>query len=210
MQDGSWRRIVWAFLGVAALYAAILGPVSAATVFHLRFDDDSSSDVIDLISDLPVGVLQEGTVRCDDTPGPTSVHATNALALDSQRGNGAKITGAILPFIFHDNTGDATLEFYAKVPAGQPHSSLFWTENGPPGAFGNFNIFWEAAFAGVSETVAGDVGGPNPIAGTPVGAADWDTLPDSALFPTEEWFHVAIVRTDLDGAGGIKCSGSGF
>lgn len=192
-------------LGVLLCFCMFAGEfLEADTIYHLRFEDDSPTEVFDSISGFAVGLLEEPTTLCDDTPGPTREDAINNFALDSQRGRGALVFGEQLPFIFHESQGDATLEWYAKVPSGQAHSSMFWTNDGNSGSSGTFNIFWEAGFAGVTQTVAGDVGGPNPIAGTPSGSADWATLPDSVLFPVEEWFHVAIVRTDMDGAGGSR------
>ena len=37
------------------------------------------------------------------------------------------------PFIFHDASGDRTVEWYMKVPQNGGHASIFWT-NGDSGA----------------------------------------------------------------------------
>ncbi len=122
----------------------------------------------------------------------------NQYSLDFTQGGFAHVNGH--GFIFHDpsvggSPGDATLEWFMKVPAPTGHSAMFWTNGGPADA-NRFNLFWNASFTGAPDSdrfvdggfrdptgAAHNVGGPGYNSGTPVSL--------------DEWHHFAIVRRDL-------------
>lgn len=174
--------------------------VAGSTVAHYRFEEGSGTSVINEVDGRSDGSMTGGGTFTSDTPGSVAGVANN-FAADFTNGF-ARITEQ--NFIFHEPNGDATVEWFAKVPAGHSHASFFWTENGE--GEGNMNLFWNASFAGQTDTVAADLWPDEPITGTINGETHWSTLDQSPPFPEDEWFHVAIVRTDTDGGAGTDFS----
>ena len=163
-----------------------------STLAYYRFEEGSGTDIVNSVNGIAEGTFQGGGFS-SDTPGLPG-GASNNFSGDFLTAGWGRMTNR--DFVFHEPQGDATLEWYAKVPAGTPHTSFFWTElNEAPN---NMNIFWNATFASAPETVGYDLRGSEPISG----GSDWSGLSQSPSFPTDEWFHVAIVRVDTDGAAG--------
>lgn len=168
---------------------------------YYRFEEGAGTNIFDTVSAEDDGDLAgSGAFYSTDVPGPLVNGLPNAHSLDFTQGGFALMNGH--GFIFHQPTaggaaGDATLEWFMKVPQPTGHSTMFWTTSSPVDA-NRFNIFWNASFTGAPDSdrfidadfrdpagTAHLIGGPGHNGGDPLSL--------------DEWHHVAIVRTDLGG-----------
>ncbi len=183
---------------LVCLLGSTLRSVEAQTLAHYRFEEGEGTDVVDSESGAIDGTLTEGSAFSDDVP-CLSGNLDNQFSADFTTGGFALMDGT--SFILHaadagGAEGDATLEWFMKLPAGQPHSSIFWT-NSDDGADSNrFNIFWNASFTGAagSDTfVSGDYKDP-------AGAGPQAISPHDNGLPivVGAWHHFAIVRTEQE------------
>jgi hypothetical protein len=171
--------------------------------FLTRFEDgipgDTLTDVLESISGTTGGVLTGAATFSADAP-VLSTGIDNNGSMDIQ-GGGALMTS---PFIFHDVSaggaeGDATLEWFQKVPGPHLHTSIFWTrENTNPDA-NRFNIYYNANFTnidGSDDFVNGDQRDPTGQIGD-IGVAS-----GGIALPHGFWYSMHITRTLLAGGNG--------
>jgi hypothetical protein len=170
-------------------------PGASSTVAYYRFEEASGSSIVDTVSGVTHGQLIGGT-RTGDVPGAT-VLQTGAPNLASANlvSSRAVINGQ--PFLFHDPSaggvaGDATLEWYMKVPAADNHSAIFWSNTGPDDA-NRFNIFWNAEFTGQPNSDRSISGDFHTNAN---GHSDIGNHANGVPLALNQWHHVAIVRVD--------------
>src|SRR5687767_848251 len=147
-RDASTRLPIFAAL--LFLLAGSL-PVRADTLAHYRFEEGGGTDITDDTTGFTDGTLVGSGVFSADTPGPVRGNDTNAYSLDFTAGGHALMNGT--GFIFHSATaggaeGDATLEWFMKLPNPQNHSAIFWTNADNNADADRFNIFWNASFTG--------------------------------------------------------------
>ena len=179
---------------------------AAQTVAHYRFEEGSGTDVFDTKSGTVHGQLIAGATFSVDRPLVKGME--NHFSADFTTGGGALITGTT--FIFHDPqaggaVGDATFEWFMKVPVAYGHNAIFWTNK--DAGFNNFHIFWNCYFTGAPDSdrfISGDYSAPGGVPGTGFGAPGHNSGNPLSL---NEWHHVAIVRRDL-GAGATSGSGT--
>lgn len=114
-------------------YRALTMPATGCPTHQYRFEEGAPDQpatgigsVLDFVDHSGDGTPIGSPVYRADV-GWTRVAAcqceSNTLSLELTAGQSVKVNS---PFIFHNQYGDATLEFLVK-PAQQPHHSLFWT-----------------------------------------------------------------------------------
>src|SRR6266545_3119279 len=172
----------------------------ADTLAHYRFEEGSGNEITDSASGFVDGTLIGNGVFSGDTPGAIRGSDVNDYSLDFTTGGHLLMNGT--GFIFHSATaggaeGDATLEWFMKVPTPAGHSAIFWTNGDDNSDANRFNIFWNASFTGVRDSdrfveadwrdasgAINNVGGPGYVSDHPLSLG--------------EWHHLDIVRTALD------------
>ena len=183
-----------------------IDPPPAPEPAYYRFEEGDGFEVTDDLSGDVHGELIEAVEYSSDVPiDPVPLTGeANSFSLDFTAGGFALIYG--MPFVFHDPIGvlvgvgapgDATLEWYMKVPAQGAHASIFWTNGGTGGA-GRFNISHDLTCCNLGpDLIAGDYDGQDGV-NENIGAPAHDSM-----LPLEfdQWYHLAITRTDnLDGS----------
>ena len=186
--------------GALLSFVAVSVSLQADTVAHYRFEAVDGLDVLDRISGDVHGVIVETDAFTDDTPGPVRKSdggmLDNKFAADFTRGAFAVMGGE--SFILHRNEGDATLEWFLKVPEDWDQGAIFWS-NEDDRDFNRFHIFWDASFSTEDPEaerwglVDGDWRYEDGTA-TEFGAEDHNSQLEIS---SGEWHHFAIVREDL-------------
>ena len=167
----------------------------------LRFEEGPA--LLDSSSNQVVGWLAgEAVINTDDTPNGT-ISATgdsNNGSLDTTNGGFARVTGA--PFVFNSHTvggadGDATLEFFMKVPASHNHATVFWSNADETVDENRVHVWFNLSTLENDALIGGDFhteGGPGELMGLP-------SAGENPLF-VGDWQHVAIVRELVSGEEG--------
>ena len=185
---------------IACLVAISYASASAQTIAYYRFEEGAGLDVVDSESSTNHGTLTEGVTFSDDVP---CLDVANQFSADFTAGGWAIMDGT--SFIFHapeagGAAGDATLEWFFKLPAPHEHASIFWTNADDDASNANrFNIFWNSSFTGAPSSeifVAGDVTNEDASASQVVAQFN-----NGVPLVVGVWHHVAIVR-EANGNGG--------
>lgn len=165
------------------------GPSVGSTQAHYRFEENSGVAISNSVTGNIEGVLVTAGFS-SDTPGATSANVENQYSADFTSGGWGRIDGR--PFPLHDASGDRTVEWYMKMPQTDGHNGLLWTNDDDSSDENRFNIFWGASFTDIPNTVSGDFRGPGGVGPFPI-----STHTGAPTLPIGEWFHVAIVRTEV-------------
>jgi hypothetical protein len=171
---------------------------------YYRFEEGGGGDIFDSFSGEDDGNLVGPSFYSTDVPFPVvpRTGAANQYSMDFTQGGFALMNGHA--FIFHNApgaggaAGDATFEWFMKIPISHEHAPMFWTRGEDNADTNRFNLFWNAGFTGATDSerfidgdfrdpsgAAHNVGGPGYNGGDPL--------------TINEWHHVAIVRHDLGG-----------
>jgi hypothetical protein len=182
---------------LACLVALSYASASAqTTVAYYRFEEGTGTDVVDSVTSTDHGDLVEEATFSNDVPSLDGV--ANLFSADFTAGGRALIDGT--SFIFHEPTGDATLEWFLKLPVPHHHATIFWSNADDTATNENrFNIFWNADFTTAPESerfVSGDYNSPAPVESAVIATSHDNGVP----LVVGVWHHIAIVRTD-DGGG---------
>jgi len=178
---------------VAAIVLVCAGGIRAETANdrYYRFEEgvagqpaSGAGSIVDSVHNSPDGTPSGDPIYSADVP-MAVVPLTGQANTLSLSFNGAQSVLFDSLFLLHRGFGDATLEFFIKVP-DQPHHSIFWTR--PDGADTNrFNITVNPGPA-----LNGDYREPN-------GGYHGSSLTSGAP-GVNQWSHVALVKDTITSA----------
>ena len=185
--------------------AFLTAVLSAQDQVHYRFEEGEGIDVIDELSGDVHGELVDSPEFSDDVP--DCLDGENEFSIDFTVGGFALMNGGVggVPFMFHDPAaggaaGDATTEWFIKVPFASSHASMIWSNGDDDSDANRFNISHDLSCCGLpADFAAGDY----RDRGGRLGGIGSSTHRSRRPIPYDEWVHIAITRTDFgDGSWG--------
>lgn len=164
---------------------------SGSVLAHYRFEEGSGNAVINDVNEVREGTLVSAAYS-SDTPGTTPAIASNDFSANLTGSGFARVTER--PFVLHAVGGDATVEWFMKVPSAWSHKTIFWSNSDDDADFNRFNISWNPLLTNDDPErryISGDYRGADGLSN--VAGNNHDVGSPITL---NRWTHVAIVRTE--------------